>query len=229
MKPPRTVKAFVYKLRSGGAHIVIVAMCALAMLFTPAFAQDDWYETGVIIDYGDDRITWIWIPFEEPDTPLIDLLATSELEMVTVGFGGLGEGVCQIADTGCPVGECRQRMCQTSSSSPFWRIMKLNGDEWAFASSGVSGTRPADGEIFALSWSGEDPVLPVVTIEELAENAGADRHASEPVSSIRTEGESDVASDSPMSWAPAAGALGLVVVIAGVLVFRARVANGAAQ
>lgn len=208
-----------------GVHIVIAAMCTLAMMLAPAFAQDDWYEAGVIIDYGDDRITWIWIPFEEPDTPLIDLLNSTDLEMVTVGFGGLGEGVCQIDDTGCPVGDCRQRMCQTSSSSPFWRIMLLNSDEWGFGSSGVSGTRVADGGIYALSWSAENPDLPVVTIDELAANAGANRDAANPVAAMRTDGASD-AEDESAAWLPALGALGVVVLGAGVLVLRARFARG---
>lgn len=206
-------------------YIVLAAMCALAMLITPAFAQDNWYEAGVIIDYGDDRVTWIWIPFEESDTSLIDLLNSTDLEMVTVGFGGLGEGVCQIDDTGCPVGDCRQRMCQTSSSSPFWRIMTLSGDEWVFASSGVSGTKVNDGGIYALSWSGEDPDLPVVSIDELALNAGADRGAADPIASIRTDGES-AKDETDAAWAPALGALGLVVLAAGALVMRSRNSRG---
>lgn len=203
-------------------------MCAVAMLIAPALAQPDSYETGVIIDYGDDRITWIWIPFDEPGTSLLDLLKSTELELVTVGFGGLGEGVCQIADTGCPVGDCRQRMCQTSSSSPFWRIMRLSGEEWTFASSGVSGTRPADGEIYALSWSSENPELPVVSMDEVAQSAGADRDAADPVAAMRTDGEQRVDDVSAEAWVPVIGAVGVIVVGAGYLVFRARNARGQA-
>lgn len=203
-----------------------MAICALALLSPPVLAQDDWQETGVVIDYGDDRITWIWIPFTEPETTILDMLTTTKIEMVTIGFGGLGEAVCQIDDTGCPVGDCRQRMCQTSATSPFWRIMKLNGDEWTFANSGVSGIRPANGDIYALSWSGTDPELPVVTMEELAQNAGADRNAADPVPSMRTDGESASSNDPGAHWASAAGALGLIVIMAGVLVFRARLTNG---
>lgn len=217
-----------HRLQSVGTHIATMAMCVLALTFLPVTAADSWQEAGVIIDYGDERITWVWIPFDEHEPRLIDLLNSTELEMVTVGFGGLGEGVCQIDDTGCPAAECRQRMCQTTSSSSFWRMMALNGDEWNMTSSGVSGTKVNDGDIYALSWSAENPDLPIVTIEELAQNANADRDANVPVSALYTEGESATPVSSPDSWAPAVGALGLVVTAAGVLVFRARSSRGAA-
>lgn len=222
MRPTRNP----FRTRFGGAHIAIVAMCALAMLFLPAAAQDDINEVGVIIDYGDERTTWVWIPFDEPEPPLIDLLNETDLEMVTVGFGGLGEAVCQIDDTGCPATDCRQSMCQSSSTTPFWRMMKLVDGEWSMTGSGVSGTTVVDGEIYAISWSSEDPDLPVVTIDELAENAGADIGVLPPEPAIHTDGEADDEA-SPAAWAPAAGALVLVLVVAGFLVFRARSRRGA--
>lgn len=208
------------------AHVAIAALCALALLIAPASAQDESFEAGVIIDYGDDRITWMWIPFDDPETPLVDLINETDLEMVTVGFGGLGEGVCQIDDTGCPVGDCRQRLCQTSSSSPFWRVMKLGDEEWSMVSSGISGSKVIDGEIYALSWSSENPELPVVSIDELATNAGADRDTSNPVAAIRTEGEAEESDSSPAAWAPAIGALGIVMVVAGALIYRSRARRG---
>lgn len=211
-----------------GARIVFATLCALVILLASVTAQETWSEAGVVIDYGDERITWIWVPFEEDEITLFELLERSEIEMVTVGFGGLGEGVCQIDDTGCPVGECQQRMCQTTSSSPFWRIMKLGDGEWSMTGAGISGTRVVDGEIYALSWSATNPELPIVSLDELANNAGADRSGLSPVSAMHTDGESSSSGASTNGWAAAAGAFGLVVVSAGVLVFRARSANGAA-
>lgn len=210
------------------AHIVITAMCVLAMLFAPASAADSWQEAGILIDYGDDRITWVWVPFEDPEITVFELLDRSDLDLVTVGFGGMGEAICQVDDTGCPVADCRTRMCQATSSSPFWRFLKLSGDEWAFMGAGVSGTKATDGDIYALSWSAEAPDLPVVTIDDIAQSAGADRDALAPVSVLHTDGESSVPNASPTAWAPAVGALVLVVTAAGVLVLRARSSRGAA-
>lgn len=217
-----------HRLQVARTHIVAMTMCVLAMLFTPMAAADSWQEVGILVDYGDDRITWVWVPFDEPEITVIELLNRSDLEMVTVGFGGLGEGVCQIDDTGCPAADCRARMCQTTSSSPFWRFLKLNGDEWSMMGSGVSGTKATDGEIYALSWSADTPELPIVTIDDIVRNTGADRDASSPVSAMRTEGESSTPPASPTAWRPTAGALGLVVTAAGVLVYRARSSQQAA-
>lgn len=200
--------------------MALVAMCSLAMVFSPVSAQGAWNEAGVIIDYGDDRTSWLWIPFEDSEARLIDLIESTDLEMVTVSFGGLGQGVCQIDTTGCPAADCRQRLCQTNSSSPFWRLMKLNSDEWSMVATGISGAKVSDGDIYALSWSAETPELPIVSIDELASNAGADRGSEPPVSALRTDGDAP-AEDTP-SWVPAAGALGLVVVAAGALIYRAK-------
>lgn len=194
-------------------------MCVLAILFAPVSAQDSWNEAGVIIDYGDERITWIWVPFQG-DASLIDVLSLSDLEMVTVGFGGMGEAVCQIDETGCPTTDCRTRLCQTSSSSPFWRLMKFSGDEWVMAGSGVSGTKVKDGDIFALSWSAVTPELPPVSMDEIASKAEADRGVTSPLPAMVTEGEAPEKSSA--SWIPATGVLVFVVAAAGFLVMRAR-------
>lgn len=195
-------------------------MCLVALVIAPASAESTWNEVGVIIDYGDDRTTWIWIPFEEDDLSLIDALERSDLEMVTVGFGGMGEAVCQIDTTGCSAADCRTRLCQTSSSSPFWRLMKQGDDEWSMVGSGVSGTKVADGDVYALSWSAETPQLPLISVDEIATKVCADRSANEPVPALVNEG--DWPEESNSSWLPAIAALGLVVGIAWFLVVRAR-------
>ena len=93
-------------------------------------------------------------------------------------------------------------------------------------SSGLSGTKVVDGEIYALSWSSENPELPLVTIDELASRAGSDRDVSAPVAAVRTEGESANANSGSASWELAAGALVFVMVVAGVLIYRARSSRG---
>ena len=207
--------------RNEKLHTILVVVCSLAMMFSPATAQETWNQVGVIIDYGDDRTTWMWIPFEGEETSLIDLIHSTDMDIVTVSFGGLGEGVCQIDATGCPAADCRARLCQTNSSSPFWRLMKLNGDEWGMVATGVSGAKVSDGDIYALSWSSETPEFPLVSMDELAINAGADRDAEKPMSAIRTEGESPEDEATP-TWIPATTAFGILVLAGGVLIFRAK-------
>lgn len=211
--------------RISRARITFVVICALVLMCATTSAQSAENEVGVIVDYGDESITWIWIPFAEEETPLIDLLEMTDLQMVTVGFGGMGEGVCQIDDTGCPAADCRQRLCQTSSSSPFWRIMELRDGEWSMTGSGVSGIRVEDGDIYSLSWSAENPDLPIVSMDELAANAGADRAANPLVPALRTDGVGETA-DEQQSWLPAIGATVVVLAAGVVLVLRSRRVRG---
>lgn len=222
-------------LRTGGSvriefmrmHIAILAMCILAMVPLPAYADAEWQQAGFVIDYGDGRTTWLWIPFNEPETKVIDLLKDSPLEMVTIGFGGIGEGVCQIDDTGCPAADCRAKMCQSNSSSPFWRFLKLNGEEWSMMGRGVSGANVSDGDIFALSWSAIMPDLPIISIDDISRNAEADSDAKLPQPAMRTEGESSDAEEPASSWILMVGSVTLVLAVAGILIARGRASQRA--
>lgn len=202
-------------------HVVALAICIL-LAFAPGARAASFNQAGLIVDYGDGSTSWVWVPFEEEELSIFEVLERSKIDLVTVGFGGLGEGVCQIGPTGCSIDDCRKRMCQTTSSSPFWRVMVLDGDTWRMAASGVSGTKVGDGDIVALSWSSATPDLPVLSIDELTANANADAAADQPLAAIRTEGRVDDVDDSAATWAPVAGTLGAVVLASGALMFRAK-------
>lgn len=199
-------------------HIAALAVCILLFL-APSARAGSLNQAGLIIDYGNGNTSWVWVPFEGDEIAVVDLLEQSDLDVVTVGFGGMGEAVCQIGPTGCSVDDCRRKLCQTNASSPFWRLMVQDGDEWRMGSSGVSGTKVGDGDIVALSWNGSDPELPLISIDELATNAGADQSSANVATS--TDGfENDDSGE--ISWGPGISALGAVTVVAGVLVYRAK-------
>ena len=199
-------------------HIAALAICIL-LFFAPTARAESLSQAGLIIDYGDGSTSWVWVPFEGDEIAVIDLLEQSDLDVVTVGFGGMGEAVCQIGPTGCSVDDCRRKLCQTSASSPFWRLMVQDGDDWRLGGSGVSGTKVGDGDIVALSWNGSDPELPRISIDELATKAGADQSSSNVAT--RSDGlENDDSEE--ISWGPGISALGAITVVAGVLVYRAK-------
>ena len=202
-------------------HIAVLAIC-MVLLFSPAARAASSSQGGLIIDYGEGSTSWVWVPFEEAEITVFDLLQRSEIETVTVGFGGLGEAVCQIGPSGCSVDDCRRRLCQTNSSSPFWRLYVLDGTTWRIASSGVSGTEVADGGIVALSWGSDEPDLPVVSMATLASNAHADLNAEKLIPAVHTDGQAALANESNVSWAPAVSALGVVVLASGALMYRAK-------
>jgi hypothetical protein len=199
-------------------HVALAAICVL-LLAAPAAGTGSMNRGGVIVDYGEGSTTWVYVPFEEDEISVLELLDRSGLEMVTVGFGGLGEAVCQIGPSGCSVDDCRRKLCQTNSASPFWRLLVLDGDTWRMAGNGVSGQTVADDEIYALSWGNDEPTLPVVGIDKLASNAGADPAGSQPT--YRTQGQLH-AEDASITWGPSVAILGVVALASGVLIYRAK-------
>lgn len=130
---------------------------------------------GLVIRHGDGRLIYAYVPFTEPEISGVELLRRSGLSLVTVGFGGLGEGVCTIDGEGCSASECRTRVCQGSGvDAPFWQYFRqqLPGD-WRALSLGASATKVRDGDIDGWSWTGRNPQLPAVTIDDIAELTGA--------------------------------------------------------
>lgn len=213
-------------------RIALVAVCILAMSIAriTIVSGADINAAGLIVDYGDGRISYAWVPFEEQEISGIELLRRSGLDLVTVGFGGMGDAVCQIDDTGCPMDDCRRRLCQTSDpESPFWRYSRQTAPgEWTFVATGASAAKVRDGDIDAWSWTGTDANLPAISMEELVNLAGADPSVLEsrgesPQAVVRTEGESgETGSGSSSSMTNVIIGTSVVVAIAGVAVWRSR-------
>ena len=136
------------------------------------------HAAGLVIDYGDGRVSYAWVPFSEGTISGIELLKRSGLSLVAVSFGGLGEGVCAIEGTGCGVDACRARLCQTADrTSPFWQYLRQDGPgEWKQFALGASQSDVRDGDIDAWAWSGSEPALPALTMADLAGrlNAGTE-------------------------------------------------------
>jgi hypothetical protein len=203
-------------------QVALVAACILVLGLAPSVSAAAPHAAGLMIDYGNGTRTWIWVPFSSDEISMMEMLRSSDLDLVTVGFGGLGDAVCQIETTGCGVSECRTRMCQTSSASPFWRLLWLDDAEWRMAGNGAEGTMVDDGGVVAMSWSASMPTLPVVTTDDIAARVGVDP-ANAPLATVtQTFGETGSASGTTQSWLPAVGSLSVVVVAAGVVILRSR-------
>jgi hypothetical protein len=143
-------------------HPTLLMMCVLAVpsVLIPSASGADMNVAGLVVDYGDGRISYAMVPFPEEEISGIELLRRSGLDLVTVGFGGMGDAVCQIEDTGCPVDDCRRRLCQTSDpESPFWRYLRqTTPGDWEFLALGASGARV--GEVTSMVGAGRAPRPP---------------------------------------------------------------------
>lgn len=193
-------------------------------------AQEPVRAAGLVIDYGDGRVSYAWVPFLEESITGIELLERSGLSLVSVSFGGLGDGICSIEGTGCGVGECRSRLCQTSDrESPFWQYVRQDkSGEWKAFGLGASQSTVRDGDIDGWAWSGTPPKLPAISMSNIATRVGLDSPASSdgslPEALVVTSGEApgNPTAHGGRELLPAAAILACVVGVGSFTVWRTR-------
>ncbi len=168
---------------------IFIALVVLGALATggPAVASDI-HHAGVVVRQGDGSLTYVYVAFSEETISGIELLRRTGLPVATVVFGGLGEGVCSIDESGCVPSECRKRVCQgPKPDDPFWQFFGESAPgEWKAFALGGSSTRVHDGDIVGWSWTGTTSMLPAVTLDEIAARAGAVDPAADGVFLTRT-------------------------------------------
>ncbi len=131
---------------------------------------------GIVVDYGDGHSTYAIVAFEEASISGVELLRRSGLSLLTVEFGGLGEGVCAIEETGCDLSACRTRLCQTGDpDSPFWHYVREGGDgAWLPAPLGASSSTIENGDVDGWFWTGAAPADQSLTLDQIALETGID-------------------------------------------------------
>lgn len=133
------------------------------------------HRAGLIVQHGNGTMTYAVVAFPEETISGIELLQRSGIEYLSVPFGGLGEGVCQIEREGCEATECRRTVCQATRSSPYWQYLDQTADRsWRAAPLGASGSKVSDGDVLAWSWSAGPPSLPGLDLPALGTRAGLD-------------------------------------------------------
>jgi len=164
-----------------GSSVAFVAGCLAALLivlaaagYTPAGGQEPAGYAGIVIRPGDGTVTYAYVPLDGPVSG-IELLRRSGVSLLTVGFGGLGEGVCKIEETGCELGPCRTRLCQTGDrDSPYWRYFQQDEQgTWVASPLGGSATKIAPGDVQGWSWTPDEALLPGVDIAAIPKLARA--------------------------------------------------------
>lgn len=161
----------------GNVTVALATVLAIAMLVgngLPARAVSV-HHAGVVVRHGDGRMAYAYVGFTEDSISGIDLLKRTGLDIVTIAFGGLGEGVCSIDEHGCPASNCRKRVCQgPKADDPFWQYFRqTQPGDWQALVLGASATRVHDGDLDGWSWTGTTPQLPPLTLAEVAKLAGS--------------------------------------------------------
>jgi hypothetical protein len=171
-----------------------LAVLLLAILTASPAVGEDLNHAGLVVRHGDGRLIYAYVAFPEESISGVELLRRSGISLVTIGFGGLGEGVCTIDGEGCPSSDCRKRVCQGSGEdAPFWQYFRQRSPgEWFSLSLGASATKVRDGDVDGWSWTGHDPGLPPLTISDVARLAGVEASPvavageSQPTPAVRT-------------------------------------------
>lgn len=207
--------------------VVIAVTLMLLASASPGIAADtgENHIAGLIVDYGEGRISYALVPFTEDTLSGFELLDRSGLSLLTVQFGGLGNGVCAIEGTGCDLAACRTRLCQTGDpASPFWHYAQYRDATWVFAPLGASASSVSDGGLDAWSWSSDSPNPGPMALDDLAARLDVDlvsmRADQDLAPAVMTIGESSQARQRA-GWAEiAASALLAGLAVVGVAVLR---------
>ena len=171
--PPPVVIPIVARCRR--LVIVLLAMTGLMLSGGSSQAEEEANHAGLVIRDQAGELTYAYVAFTEPEISGIELLKRSGVAIVTVGFGGLGEGVCSIQGEGCAVGECRRRLCQgPRPDDPFWQSFRQRSPgDWRPEILGASSAIVRDGDVAGWSWTNGEAQLPAVTLSEVAARAEA--------------------------------------------------------
>jgi hypothetical protein len=183
---------------------------------------------GLVVEFGGGQVAYALVPFTEPAISGFELLNRSGLSLLSVEFGGLGQGICAIEETGCDLGACRARLCQTGDpDSAFWQYAQGSDDgSWSPSPLGASGSQVTDGGIDAWSWGSAPPDPGQVTLDDIAARTGVELAAlrtgerTEPVL-VTTGGDQDEAT-AGRDGILAAAIVGGVVILGGLALRRQR-------
>jgi len=156
--------------------LVAIAICLAQLIGTPvaSTAATPPAYAGLVIDYGNGTVTYALVPVDDTITTGMSLLHASRVPLVTVSFGGLGEGVCRIETVGCDPGPCRARLCQTSDpQSPFWHyVQSANSDMWEVVPLGASSSHVRAGTVDGWFWSSTAPAAASPSLDAIARKVG---------------------------------------------------------
>lgn len=135
---------------------------------------------GLVIAFPEGRLESSCVQFDDDRISGAELLRSSGLSVVLSGFGGLGEGVCQIDGQGCDdPGNC---WCQCRGADcASWVYYSLQDGEWRFENSGASQRQLESGDVDGWVWGDGRSPPPEVSFDEICPLASAPGDDAPPV------------------------------------------------
>lgn len=168
--------------------LLALTLCA-ALIVPIGRAQEAQNQAGVVIRYGDGRVTTACVRFSEPSISGIELLQRASIPVIAQSVG-MGSAVCKISNEGCdyPSEDC---FCQCKGGNcAYWAYQRLRDDRWAYSPVGASASQVQPGDVDGWAWgagsvqSGAAP--PVIPLDQIcSENpVAAPATAAAPATSV---------------------------------------------
>lgn len=146
---------------------LLIGAVLTAILALPAYAQQPGpNHAGVVVVHGDGSVAKVCVSFSEESITGAELLRRAGLEVSLTAYGGLGYGVCQIGDEGCPADDC---FCQCKGSPcAYWVYSHRHPDSsWVISGVGASSWQVHDGDVDGWVWGDGATAPPVVAFEDV--------------------------------------------------------------
>lgn len=152
-------------LKAGAAVALLLAVLVVAI---PARADG---EAGIVVNWGDGRVTSQCVAFEGDSIDGAELLARAGFSVSE--FSGL---VCRIDDVGCThSGTFNSCTCQCRTGSAdctYWSFYtRASGEPWRYAATGFRAQPLANGDMHAWQWlpaaGGAQPAPPALAFEDV--------------------------------------------------------------
>jgi hypothetical protein len=153
-----------------GRWMVVALSLILGYGLAEASAQTE-NRAGLVIRYGDGRLSTFCIRFGEPSITGLDLFTRSG-QLPIVETGGLGAAVCAINGEGCayPSQPC---FCQCQGANcAYWNYFHWIDGAWRYSPLGAAARTITDGAIDGWSW-GENLAPPVYTLDQICAESPA--------------------------------------------------------
>ena len=148
-------------------RILLIGTALAVILALPAYAQQPGSNrAGVVVVHGDGSVARACVSFPEESISGAELLRRAGLEISLTAYGGLGYGVCQIEEEGCPGDDC---FCQCKGSPcAYWVYSHRRPDgSWAVSGVGASRWQVHDGDVDGWVWGDGATAPPTVVFEDV--------------------------------------------------------------
>ena len=125
-------------------------------------------QVALVVLHGDGSVVTRCVEFGESEITGYDVLARSDLEVVSTHDSTMGITICAIDGEGCPESDC---FCKCKGTPClYWSYWHLVDGDWQQSQVGAGDSKAHDADVEGWSW-GEQPPAAVESFEQVCASA----------------------------------------------------------